>query len=73
MTFETETGNSANSIWQLPTIYDELVARRRALEAWTALHGGFLGRAPDHVASCISGMRMGLTFSRGTIHRARRA
>ena len=31
-----------------------------ALEAWAELHGGFLGRAPDHVASCISGMYMGL-------------
>ena len=60
MTFETETGTNANRIWQLPKSYAELVERRRALEAWTALHGGFLGRAPDHVASCISGMYMGL-------------
>ena len=34
--------------------------RRRALEAWAGLHFGFMGRSPDHVASCISGMYMGL-------------
>lgn len=59
MTFETESGR-ANRIWQLPTSYGDLVERRKALEAWATLHGGFLGRAPDHVASCISGMYMGL-------------
>ncbi len=30
------------------------------LEAWTELHYGFMGRSPDHVASCISGMYMGI-------------
>ena len=61
MTFETPGGEGgrANRIWQLPGSYADLVERRRALEAWTELHGGFLGRAPDHVASCISGMYMG--------------
>src|ERR1700675_5051252 len=59
MTFETETGTPASRIWQLPTSYDELVTRRKVLEAWTELHAGFMGRAPDHVASCISGMFMG--------------
>ncbi len=60
MTFETDTGKRANRIWQLPHSYADLVERRKALVAWTELHGGFLGRAPDHVASCISGMYMGL-------------
>ena len=50
----------ANRIWQLPTSYEELKARREALEAWAGLHAGFLGRSPDHVASCISGMYMGI-------------
>ena len=60
MTFETPDGRGrANRIWQLPGSYAELVERRKALEAWTELHGGFLGRAPDHVASCIAGMYMG--------------
>jgi 4-hydroxyphenylacetate 3-monooxygenase len=59
MTFETTAGR-ANRIWQLPTSYVELVERRKALEAWAALHAGFMGRAPDHVASCISGLYMGL-------------
>lgn len=61
MTFDTGNGDRANRIWQLPRSYDEMVERRRALVAWTELHGGFLGRAPDHVASCISGMMMGLS------------
>jgi 4-hydroxyphenylacetate 3-monooxygenase len=60
MTFETPNGGRANRIWELPRNYAEIVRRRRALEAWAGLHAGFLGRAPDHVASCISGMYMGL-------------
>ncbi len=62
MTFDApETqGDRANRIWQLPRSYQELVERRRALEAWAELHGGFLGRAPDHVASCLAGMYMGI-------------
>lgn len=62
MTYEIpgSGGDRANRIWQLPTSHAELVERRQALEAWTELHGGFLGRAPDHVASCIAGMYMGL-------------
>ncbi|MCZ0737680.1 4-hydroxyphenylacetate 3-hydroxylase family protein [Phreatobacter sp. AB_2022a] len=61
MTFAApDSGVVANRIWQLPGSYAELVERRKALEAWTELHGGFMGRAPDHVASCIAGMYMGL-------------
>jgi 4-hydroxyphenylacetate 3-monooxygenase len=60
MTFPVAgTSVRANRIWQLPTSYDELVERRHALEAWSELHCGFIGRSPDHVASCISGMYMG--------------
>lgn len=60
MTFVSpDTKQRANRIWELPTSYDELVRRRRALEAWNELHVGFMGRAPDHVASCIAGMYMG--------------
>ena len=54
------TDRRASRIWQLPASYAELIERRRALEALAELHCGFIGRAPDHVASCISGMYMGL-------------
>src|SRR5262245_54996476 len=62
MTFEVpeSSGQRANRIWQLPMNHADLVERRRALEAWTELHCGYLGRAPDHVASCLSGMFMGI-------------
>lgn len=60
MTFATPEGARANRIWQLPESHADLIARRRGLEAWTGLHAGYLGRAPDHVASCIAGMFMGL-------------
>ncbi len=60
MTFATPEGARANRIWQLPESHADLIERRRGLEAWTGLHAGYLGRAPDHVASCISGMFMGL-------------
>ncbi|WP_322079538.1 4-hydroxyphenylacetate 3-hydroxylase family protein [Burkholderia cepacia] len=60
MTFVSpDSGNRVSRIWQLPTSYDELVERRAALEAWSELHYGFMGRSPDHVASCLAGMVMG--------------
>lgn len=74
MTFQIAEDNDhrANRIWQLPTSFGELVERRKALVAWTEIHGGFLGRAPDHVASCISGMYMGIeTFEAYDKDRAR--
>ncbi|MFT0862448.1 4-hydroxyphenylacetate 3-hydroxylase family protein [Ancylobacter sp. G4_0304] len=60
MTFETETGHRVSRAWQLPTSYEELVARREALVRWAELHNGFMGRSPDHVASTLSAMQMGL-------------
>lgn len=59
MTFATDTGDRAHRMWQLPQNYEDLVKRREALAAWSGQHAGFLGRTPDHVASCISGMFMG--------------
>ncbi len=59
MTFSSpDTGRRVNRCWQLPESCAELVDRRRALEAWAELHFGFMGRSPDHVASCIGGMFM---------------
>jgi 4-hydroxyphenylacetate 3-monooxygenase len=60
MTFETSTGRRVNRSWQLPTSYEDLVARREALVSWAELHQGFMGRSPDHVASTLSAMMMGL-------------
>jgi 4-hydroxyphenylacetate 3-monooxygenase len=60
MTYEVDGRGPASRIWQMPGNYVELVERRRALETWATLHCGFLGRAPDHVASCLAGMLMGL-------------
>ena len=61
MTFASPmTGDRVNRCWQLPESYEDLAARREALTAWNEMHLGFMGRAPDHVASCISGMVMGL-------------
>jgi 4-hydroxyphenylacetate 3-monooxygenase len=72
MTFASpDTGERVNRTWQLPTSYAELVGRRQALERWSELHYGFLGRSPDHVASCIAGMYMGLpTFEAYDVNRA---
>lgn len=61
MTFQPAgTDRRVSRIWELPAGYNELVERRQMLEAWTELHYGFMGRSPDHVASCISGMYMGI-------------
>ncbi len=61
MTFVSpQTGERVNRSWQLPATYEDLVQRRQALSAWAETHFGFMGRSPDHVASCISGMYMGI-------------
>jgi 4-hydroxyphenylacetate 3-monooxygenase len=61
MTFQPPgAGERVNRCWQLPASYEELVARREAMAAWAETHYGFMGRSPDHVASCVSGMYMGL-------------
>ncbi len=65
MTFESPTsGERVNRSWQLPECYDELVTRRKALEAWAECTFGYMGRSPDHVASSLAGMMMRLDLFR---------
>ncbi len=61
MTFApTGGGRRVNRCWQMPRSYEELVDRRKALQAWARLSYGFMGRSPDHVASALIGQRMGI-------------
>jgi 4-hydroxyphenylacetate 3-monooxygenase len=60
MTFDLGGGRRVNKAWQLPRSYQELIERRKALVEWAEISGGFLGRSPDHVASSMSGMMMGI-------------
>jgi 4-hydroxyphenylacetate 3-monooxygenase len=60
MTFDIGGGIRVNRCWQLPRSYAELVERRKALVEWAEVSCGFLGRSPDHVASSMSGMMMGI-------------
>jgi 4-hydroxyphenylacetate 3-monooxygenase len=61
MTFQPDGSNRRiNRGWQMPRNYDELVLRRKALQAWAALSCGFFGRSPDHLSSSLIGQRMGL-------------
>ena len=72
MTFQPNGSNRrVNRAWQMPRSYDEMVQRRKALQAWAALSGGFLGRSPDHLASALVGQRMSLDIFRK--HSAARA
>ncbi|PLZ02845.1 4-hydroxyphenylacetate 3-monooxygenase [Burkholderia sp. WAC0059] len=64
-------GRRVSRAWDLPTDHAGLVTRRRALEASLRLHHGFLGRSPDHLATTLSGMVMGIEIFRR--HDARRA
>ena len=74
MTFKSPTtGANVNRAWQLPRNLTELIARRKALEAWSELSCGFLGRSPDHVASAISGMYMGVDVFRQADERSANA
>jgi 4-hydroxyphenylacetate 3-monooxygenase len=60
MTIESpSSGRRVNRAWDLPTSYQSLVERRAAMEAWAETHYGFMGRSPDHVASCLAGFMMG--------------
>jgi 4-hydroxyphenylacetate 3-monooxygenase len=61
LTFEVPgTGDRVGRAWQLPTSLAELTERRAALTRSAELHCGFMGRSPDHVASSIAGMFMGI-------------
>ena len=73
MTFQSaSSGGRVGRFWQLPESYETLVRRREAITAWAGLTYGFLGRSPDHVASCLSGMVMGIElFEEHSPRRAR--
>ncbi len=61
MTFLPEGGTKrVNRAWALPRSLDEMVKRRKALQAWSACSYGFLGRSPDHLASALIGQRVGM-------------
>jgi 4-hydroxyphenylacetate 3-monooxygenase len=65
MTFQPEgSSRRVNRAWQMPRSYDEMVQRRKALQAWAGVHCGFMGRSPDHVASALVGQRMGIDVFR---------
>src|SRR5438034_7662691 len=53
-----------NRCWHLPRNQAELVERRRAMSEWAELSCGFLGRAPDHVASSLVGQVIGIEVFR---------
>jgi len=73
MTFESPTsGERVNRCWQLTKSYEELVTRRKAVEGWSRLSGGWLGRSPDHIASSMVGQVMGLpVFEKHSPERAK--
>ncbi|MGD9846343.1 MAG: 4-hydroxyphenylacetate 3-hydroxylase family protein [Variibacter sp.] len=65
MTFTPEgSTRRVNRAWQMPRNYEEMVQRRKALQAWARLSYGFMGRSPDHVASALVGQRMGIDIFR---------
>jgi 4-hydroxyphenylacetate 3-monooxygenase len=65
MTFVPNGANRRiNRSWQMPRSYDEMVLRRRAMQAWAGVSFGFMGRSPDHLASTLVGQRMGLEVFR---------
>src|SRR5436305_3380589 len=69
LTFAPEDGGGegyarVNRCWLMPRNYQELVERRRAMSEWAELSCGFLGRAPDHVASSLVGQVLGIEVFR---------
>ena len=66
MTFMPQAGKRRiNRAWQLPRSQEEMIARRKAMQAWAGVSFGFMGRSPDHLASTMIGQRMGLEVFRG--------
>ena len=66
MTYESPTdGRPVNLSWLVPRSVNDLRRRRLAIEAWSELSYGFLGRSPDHVASFFAGFSGSLdTFAK---------
>src|SRR6202049_3579603 len=65
MTFVPDGANRRiNRAWQMPRDHDEMVLRRKAMQAWAGVSYGFMGRSPDHLASALVGQRMGLEVFR---------
>jgi 4-hydroxyphenylacetate 3-monooxygenase len=62
MTFDSPSapGRRVNLAWMMPRDHAELVRRRRAIERWSELSCGMMGRTPDHVASTFVGFMAGL-------------
>src|SRR5689334_372824 len=59
MTFRPNGSNRRiNRCWEMPRTYEQMVQRRKAMQAWARLSGGFLGRSPDHLASALVGQCM---------------
>jgi 4-hydroxyphenylacetate 3-monooxygenase len=73
MTFTPEgSDRRVNRAWQMPGNYDEMVLRRKALQAWSGVSYGFMGRSPDHLASALIGQRMGIeVFRKHSLERAK--
>lgn len=77
MTFAPASSGSGgyrriNRAWQRPQSHAAMVERRQALVSWAELTCGFLGRAPDHVASSLVGQVLGIeVFRRHGEKRAR--
>src|ERR1700733_2953096 len=72
MTFQPNGSNRrVNRAWQMPRNYDEMVQRRKALQAWAAFSCELFGRAPDHLASALVGQVMGIdVFRKHSLDRA---
>ena len=66
MTYASPTdGRPVNLSWLVPRSVEDLRRRRLAIEAWSELSFGHLGRSPDHVASFFAGFSGSLdTFAK---------
>ncbi len=54
------SGRMVSKAWLLPESYEQLKDRRLALEQIASSTWGWVGRTPDHVASTLSAMVMGI-------------
>lgn len=66
------SGGRVSRAWDLPRNIEEMVLRRKAIAELSRLHHGFLGRSPDHLATTLGAMVIGIdVFRRNGEDRAR--
>ena len=59
LSMELADGRKVSKAWELPTSYEDLVAKRKAVLRLSELNYGWFGRSPDHLSCALGGIAVG--------------